>query len=208
MGNIELAIIILSILAWILSLYFVITKFKSINWKQFGVIVLLSGLGMPIGMFLFKAFDPFILKKILGIFIVITAGIQIVKIFVPNNHIRSLPAFISYNFLFLGGIVHGAFAAGGPLIALYSAKKIPDKGQSRATLCLLWTILNSILIAQYFLEGKLTEQVGFDLLFLLPFLAGSIVVGDIIHTKVSIILFKKIIFISLLFIGIVMVFNG
>jgi hypothetical protein len=205
MGDIEQAKIILSILAWILAVYFAITKFKSINWKQFGIIALFAGLGMPIGMLLFKAYNPFLLKKVLGTFIVLSAGIQLTKIFVPNNKIKALPSLLNYNFLFLGGIVHGAFAVGGSLIVLYSAKKIPDKRQFRATMTLLWTTLNTILVLQYFLEKKITEKVGFDLLSLLPFLIGGIVLGEVIHTKVSENLFKKIVFFSLLLVGIIMV---
>jgi hypothetical protein len=206
MGDLELAKIVLSILAWILALYFVIVKFKHINWKQFGVIILLTGLGLPLGMMIFKALDPVILKRILGVFIIVTAGIQIVRMFFPNVNVRSFPSFIGYGFLFVGGIVHGAFAVGGPLVVLYSAEKIPNKSQFRSTMVLLWTVLNTVLIIQYFLEKKLTKEVGFDLLVLLPFLIGGIIVGEYIHNKVNEALFKKIVFISLFLVGIVMTF--
>lgn len=204
MGDLERAKIVLTVLAWMLAAWFVITKFKQIHWKQFGIIVLLAGLGMPIGMLLFKSFDAMILKKILGGFIVVSATIQLVKLYMPNK-VRSLPAFFNYNFLFLGGIVHGAFAVGGPLIVLYSAKKIPDKRQFRATMCLLWATLNTVLILQYLFESKLTGKIGIDLSVLLPFLIAGIVLGEIIHNKVSEMLFKKIVFISLLVVGITMV---
>jgi hypothetical protein len=108
--------------------------------------------------------------------------------------------------LFVGGIVHGAFAVGGPLVVLYSAEKIPNKSQFRSTMVLLWTVLNTVLIIQYFLEKKLTKEVGFDLLVLLPFLIGGIIVGEYIHNKVNEALFKKIVFISLFLVGIVMTF--
>jgi uncharacterized membrane protein YfcA len=208
MGDLELAKIVLSVLAWILAGYFVVTKFKEIHWRQFGIIFLFAGLGLPIGMLLFKNLDAVILKKILGLFIVITAGIQLFKIYFSDSKIGSVPGKFNYIFLLLGGIVHGAFAVGGPLIVLYSAKKITDKGQFRATMCLLWTTLNTILMVQYFLEKKLTATVGFDLLFLLPFLIAGIIVGEIIHTKVSEGLFKKIIFNSLLLVGLTMTIAG
>jgi uncharacterized protein len=208
MGDLELAKIVLSVLAWVLAGYFVVTKFKSIHWKQFGIILLFAGLGLPIGMLLFKNLDAIILKKILGIFIVISAGIQLFKIYFSDRKIGSVPGIFNYVFLFLGGIVHGAFAVGGPLIVLYSAKKITDKGQFRATMCLLWTTLNTILMVQYFFEKKLTATVGFDLLFLLPFLIGGIILGEIIHTRVSEDLFKKIIFNSLLLVGLTMTIAG
>jgi len=205
MGNLEIAKIVLSILAWLLALYFVITKFKQIQWKQFGVILLLAGAGMPAGMLLFKSFDAVILKKALGVFIIISAAIQLYKSFVPTTGARSLPKWIGYTFLLSGGIVHGAFAVGGPLIVLYSSQKILDKGQFRATMCLLWTTLNTVLMIQYLLERKLTVAIGYDVLFLLPFLVAGIYAGEVIHNKVSEILFKKIIFTSLLLVGMTMV---
>ncbi len=206
MGDIEQAKIILSILAWLLALYFVIAKFRSINWNQFGIIILVAGLGMPLGIFLFKSFDPSVLKILLGIFIVVAASVQLIKAVAPSRKVHPVPAFFGYSFLFLGGTVHGAFASGGPLIVLYSAKRVPDKGQFRATMCLIWTTLNTVLIMQYLMEGKLTWKVGLELVFLLPFLIGGIIVGEIIHSKVNEILFKKIILVSLLLIGIVMTF--
>lgn len=205
MDDLEQAKIVLSILAWALAAYFVVTKFSSINWKQFGIILLLAGLGLPLGILMFKNLDAVLLKKILGVFIIISAAVQLFKCYVPDKGNWKLPSFVGYLFLFVGGIVHGAFAVGGPLIVLYSAGKLPDKSQFRATMCLLWTTLNTVLILQYMNEGSLTLKIGQDLLFLLPFLIAGIVVGELIHKKVSEILFRKLIFSSLFLVGVAMV---
>lgn len=205
MDDLEQAKIVLSILAWALAAYFVVTKFSSINWKQFGIILLLAGWGLPLGILMFKNLDAALLKKILGVFIIISAAVQLFKCYVPDKGNWKLPSFVGYLFLFVGGIVHGAFAVGGPLIVLYSAGKLPDKSQFRATMCLLWTTLNTVLILQYMNEGSLTLKIGQDLLFLLPFLIAGIVVGELIHKKVSEILFRKLIFSSLFLVGVAMV---
>jgi uncharacterized membrane protein YfcA len=231
MDDLEQAKIILSILAWVLAAYFVVTKFKYIYWKQFGIIIMVAGLGMPVGMLIFKSFGAASLKKALGIFIVISAAIQLYKSIVHTRAGRTTRAtakalawastravtratvkiaraiyrFFGYIFLFAGGIVHGAFAVGGPLVVLYSAKKIPDKGQFRATMCLLWTTLNTILMLQFMFERKLTLEIGRNLLVLIPFLIAGIIAGEAIHNKVNEALFKKIVFASLLLVGIVMV---
>lgn len=205
MDDLEQAKIVLSILAWALAAYFVVTKFSSINWKQFGIILLLAGLGLPLGILMFKNLDAALLKKILGVFIIISAAVQLFKCYVPDKGNWKLPSFVGYLFLFVGGIVHGAFAVGGPLIVLYSAGKLSDKSQFRATMCLLWTTLNTVLILQYMNEGSLTLKIGQDLLFLLPFLIAGIVVGELIHKKVSEILFRKLIFSSLFLVGVAMV---
>ena len=235
MKDLEQAKIILSILAWMLAAYFVVTKFRYINWKQFCIIILLAGFGMPIGMLIFQHLDTAILKKLLGIFIVFSAAIQLYKCFFGNrlkstqpsqihkdshgsNKIRvhlqnlfylcanMLLKYTGYVFLFAGGIIHGAFAAGGPLVVLYSAGKMPEKAQFRATMCLLWTALNTVLMIQYMLEKKLNLETGRNLLFLIPFLVAGIIMGEAIHKKVNEAFFKKIVFASLLVVGVVMVF--
>ena len=206
MGDLERAKIVLSILAWFLALYFVITQYKKLHWKQFATILLWAGAGMPAGMLFFKMFDAGTLTTILGFFIVLSAIVELYKIFVPAVANLRLPKPFSYTFLLAGGIIHGAFAVGGPLIILYSARAIPDKSRFRATMCLLWVVLNTILIFQYLFEGKLTFPVGRDVLFLLPFLVAGIFAGEAIHKRVSEILFKKIVFISLLLVGVTMIF--
>ncbi|MDR1667536.1 MAG: sulfite exporter TauE/SafE family protein [Bacteroidales bacterium] len=199
-ANLELSKMLLSVLAWILALYFVITQFRQIDWKQFLFIVLLSGAGMPAGMVLFRNMNAAVLTKVLGGFILLSAAVQLYKCFVTTRE-RKMPRFL---FLLAGGIIHGAFATGGPLIVLYTAQKIPDKGKFRATMCLLWAVLNTILIVQYALEKKLNWEAGRDIVLLLPFLISGIVAGEMIHKKVSTMLFKKIVFMSLFFIGIIM----
>ena len=205
MDDLERAKIVLSVLAWLLALYFVVTKFKQINWRQFGIIFLMAGMGLPIGMFIFKHLNAELLTLLLGWFIIFSAIVQLWKCFMPSKKGLKLPRFVSYLFLFSGGIVHGAFAVGGPLVVLYSAENITDKSQFRVTMCLLWATLNSILIGQYLLDNSLTLSMGYDVLCLLPFLIIGILLGEKIHNKVSESIFRKIIFSSLLLVGIAMV---
>jgi uncharacterized protein len=51
--------------------------------------------------------------------------------------------------LVLGGIVHGMFGTGGPMIVYVTRKKIADKTAFRATLAVLWVALNTILLASF-----------------------------------------------------------
>ena len=226
-GDIGYSKIILTIIAWALALYFVITKFKWINWRQFIVIFGLAAVGLPIGIWIFDKMLNMtapvdmtvfghtfsmeakkILTKALGVFIVFSAGVQLWKIFTPKRAAGGGANKFSpfnYAYLFFGGIVHGAFATGGPLVVLYSTKKLTDKGEFRATMCLLWTLLNTWLIADFFRKGMLTHDVGKGLLYLLPALALGIVTGEIVHHRVNELLFRKIVFLVLFAVGVVMV---
>ena len=203
-GDINYTKIVLTIIGWLLALYFVITKFKKINWRQFLIIAGLAILGFPIGIYLFDIVNTYVLKKALGVFITISASVQLYKLFVATRESRFNP--LNYAYLFLGGVVHGVFATGGPLVVLYSAKKLPDKGEFRATMCLLWTTLNFGLICRFFSSGALTAQIGYDILLLIPSLVLGLIVGEKIHKKIKDVVFKKITFAMLFVIGIVMIF--
>ena len=211
--GIDQAKFLLAVLAWVLALYFVITKFKKIVWKQYLIIVSFVGLVMPLGMWAFVYLDRKLLVKALGIFIIVSAGIQLWKrVFQPMLQKRraggtgkSLPMPVYWLLLFIGGIVHGAFATGGPLVVLYASKALPDKGNFRSTLTLLWTTLNSVLIVQFFLQVQFNADSGLQLGALAPFLVAGIVAGEFVHHRVDSDLFAKIVFAMLFVTGIVMV---
>jgi uncharacterized membrane protein YfcA len=203
-GDIVFSKIILTILAWVLALFFVVTNFKKINWRQFILIAVFAGVGIPVGILAFKNLNSALLTKILGGFIVLSAGIQIYKLYFQRTVQKISFSPFNYLYLILGGVVHGAFATGGPLIVLYSTKKLIDKGEFRVTMCLLWTVLNAILIVHYLIDGKLTEEVGISLLALLPALVLGIVAGGFVHNRVNELLFKKIVFITLFVVGVFM----
>ncbi len=205
----------LTILAWILALYIVITKWKNIDWQNFAVIIVFVLVGLPIGMYFFRHVDPAPLKKILAVFI-ITASCSQLLIFLLSHRkskfesnvtlSRSLPKPINYVILFLGGIVHGMFSSGGPLVVLYASRGIPDKGKFRATLCLVWATLNSIIIGSYLANATLTLEDMKRTLYMVPFLVLGIITGEWTHKRVKADGFKLIIFTSLLVTGVIMCF--
>lgn len=211
---------ILATLAWILALYIVITKWKFINFKEFSVIVFFVGLGLPFGIMAFKSLDPQLLKKLLALFIIASAGWQVYRRFTrPNRENENCPAaqegalgetprsrIFYYLLLFGGGMVHGAFASGGPLVVLYASRALPDKGSFRATLCLLWTTLNTVLLINYLRSGVFTAPIVSGTAGMLPFLAAGILIGEKIHHRVDEMLFGKIIFLVLLATGFFMLF--
>jgi len=195
---------ILTILAWILSLYIVITKVKDIVWHEIAKILIFVLAGLLIGMYLFRHVDSAPLKRILSYFIILAASVQLIQFVFPKVGQMRMPKAVGYILLFLGGIIHGMFSSGGPLIVLYASQSLPEKGNFRATLCLLWVTLNSIIIGSYFLPSSITRPVTTKTLVMLPFLAAGIVFGEWAHQRVKKETFKVLIFSTLLLAGIVM----
>jgi hypothetical protein len=195
---------ILATLGWVLAVYFAVTKFRQIVWKQYLVIVFFMALGMPLGMWAFARLDRVLLTRALGVFIIASAGLQLWKLLSKPKVGKSLPAPLYWFLLFVGGIVHGAFATGGPLVVLYASKALPDKGNFRATLVLLWSTLNAALIVQFALAGAFTGQAWGEFGLMAPFLIAGMVGGEIIHHRVDSDRFSKIVFAMLFVTGFVM----
>jgi uncharacterized protein len=215
--GVKLGVPLLAVLGWILALYMVVTKWKQIIFREFFIIVFFVGIGMPIGMYAFQSLDPTILKKGLAFFIILTSIWRIIKGASKKKDneesecctaapTKRLPKWIAYPTLIVGGIIHGAFASGGPLVVLYAAMALPNKGNFRATLCLLWTSLNTILIINYFRLGIFVTDFNIGLAIMFPFILTGIIIGEKIHDRVHPVHFEQIIFSVLGLTGIVMLF--
>ena len=99
--------------------------------------------------------------------------------------------------LFFGGVFHGAFGTGGPLIVIYAAQALKDKTLFRASLCLLWLCMNTILLVQFTMKGIWTQNNSIPLyatVATLPFLLVGIVVGNYLHHRCSEYVFRLIMF--------------
>lgn len=209
--GIQMGVKSLTVIAWMLAVFVVINNYKDINFKQYFIICAGMLLGLPVGMYIFRAFDNENLKVFLAIFICIVSTYQLAIMLLhkdekaenqkPLNFIQKALYFI---LLVFGGIVHGIFSSGGPIVVLYSKNHLTDKKSFRATLCLLWATLNTIIIASYLIEGSFDRQTAVVTVELIPFLIAGIFFGNILHEKVNERVFSYLVFTMLLITGIFM----
>lgn len=194
----------LTILGFLLCLYIVIISFKDIIWKEFIKIAFFVGLGLPVGLWAFDKLPENILIKLLAAFITLIAirGIYISFTSYKNSN---PPSSKLLNFiLFLGGCVHGAFTSGGPIVTIYATEALPKKNNFRATLCMLWIVLNGIMIIQAASKGLITSDVIKLLEITIPFLVVGGLLGNWAHHKIKDTYFSKMVFIVLLITGLFM----
>ena len=210
---------VLAVLAWLLAGYIVAVSWKKIVWKEFYFIVLFVGLGLPVGMVIYKYLNEDALKGLLSL-VMIAVGIHgFVKTW--RSHRRnSTPGRTPEPFcpvpknlfmrtiLFLGGIVHGMFATGGPFVVIYASKAIPDKSLFRVSICLLWLTLNTVLIFGFtFIDNVWTPDMTGILLLTLPFLVAGMLFGDFLHHRVNEYAFRLIVYALLLGTGFVVMYG-
>ena len=210
--GIKTAIPVLAVLAWLLAGYIVLVSRKKIVWNEFGFIVLHVALGLPIGILVFQYLSPVYLKMLLGVFM-LGVGIHGLRKTLNRNTNDATVSLVRKSIvmrgvLFLGGIVHGAFATGGPFVVIYASRALPEKSVFRVSLCLLWATMNTVLMIQYTLAGNVwNKEIGASLLAALPFLVVGTLTGDYLHHVVSEHFFRIVVYGMLLASGIILLFD-
>ena len=104
--------------------------------------------------------------------------------------------------LLLGaGVVHGVFATGGPLAVAVIGRMLPTKTALRATLAVMWFVLNVIVSARLVRSGHLDGDSLWWSLHLVPALAVGMLAGDLVHRRVAETSFRKVVAVVLLVTG-------
>ncbi len=195
MKDLVVALVLIAILQ---SAWLVFRGRNSIAWRVlFSRILPIAAVGLPIGIACGRILDESILRVILGgiVFVLAIAGL------VRN---RPLPRVLAPAVLAGGGFFHGLFGTGGPLLVLYAGQKLPEKAQFRATLSFTWLLLNSILLAVFWAQGRLGIPAVLQGGSLLPALAVGISAGELLHARAPEKLFRAVVYVLLVGIGLLL----
>jgi len=175
---------VLVILALLQSLWLVVRWFRHIQW---GVllrqILPAAGIGIPIGIWGRGLADEAQLRMILGAFIVAVSSMELVFLFRGGAARGELRWYYRIPVLVAGGIFHGLFATGGPLIVYYASRQLKTHASFRATLSMLWLILNTVLLINFWMLGQIEFQTLEMTALVLPGLVAGILVGSFIRVK-------------------------
>jgi uncharacterized membrane protein YfcA len=209
--GVAMAVPLLSIHAWLLAAFVLVIDFHRIVWKQYLIVMAFMLLGLPIGIWSFTVLPEAALKALLSVFMIgmsveglyraLRCGKKPVQFPKPCR----IPLYI---LLFLGGIIHGAFSSGGPMIILYVSKTVRNKGNFRATMCAFWFSLNLILLIRNLTAGVFTPWLTAILIRSLPFLAGGTLLGHWAHRKIPDKWFVRTVYIVLLISGCFMAYSA
>ncbi len=202
--GIDIAKPVLTLYGLLLCLYIVIISYKEIIWKHYFTIIIFMGIGLPIGIYLFDILPEGILKKLLAIFMVFVSIRGLIQCYRPAKTVKSVSNVVLKLLLSIGGVIHGAFTSGGPLVIIYATEKIKNKSNFRATLCLVWVTLNTVLLTQTLLVGSFTPKVCKTSIYALPFLILGTLLGNWAHSRIKDTFFSKLSYIILLVTGFIL----
>jgi len=171
----------------VVSLVVVIRQWKEIDRKiLFLKIFPYTLIGLPLGILAYQFAPGIWIQAMFGVVIVGLGIFELTRAF--KSHLQEAPPLslpTSIAFLISGGIMQGLYGSGGPLVVYYSSRAMTDKAKFRATLALLWLILNFFVVVSLILTRKINVYTIQFSLYLLPFVLAGMTVGFLIHHRVS-----------------------
>lgn len=171
----------------VLSAYLVLRGWGAIEWRLLFVRWLpLLAVGLALGTVVAaRASEAAWLKPAFGLFVVLVAAWQLASTLRPELGAGALPLPAKVAALLGAGAIHGVFATGGPLVVFVAARELPGKAAFRASLSVLWLVLNALVMPRLVLDGHVTTAtLSRSAAMLLPLGAG-IVAGEWLHHRLD-----------------------
>lgn len=177
---------------WLLS-----RGWQRVGWRMLATEVAPAvGIGAAIGLALFHVPAKHVLAFGFGVFVV---GLAILQLARPGD--RPLARVLQWGLLGLGGIAHGLFGTGGPMIVYVARPRLPDKTAFRSTLAVVWLVLNIALLANYASAGLYTATTAKTLAVLALTIVPGLYIGERIHHKLDAARFERVVWVVLLVAG-------
>lgn len=181
----------------------VITDWKHIHFDSARRLVIATLFGLPLGFWVLKYGDEKLIKMFLGIFLVLFSAYSL---WGRNTFsLKGTNKSWSYGCGFLAGILGGAYGMNGPPLIVYGSLRRWDPLQFRATLHAYFLPASLMGVVGYWKLDLLTKQVFSFYLSSLLVVLPAIVIGKRLTAILPAVLFKKIIFLSLIGIGILLI---
>jgi len=182
------------------SLYILVRDHRHVKWRLLLTRVLpLLALGMALPLTLFDGTEAEALKPAFGVMVLGLAGRELWHARKRSDAparppLGALPFAASTAG---AGIIHGIFATGGPMLVYALGRLELSKTSFRATLAVVWLLLNPVLVTTFLYAGHYTAQMQRALPFILASLPLGIVIGELIHHRVDEKLFRRLAWILL-----------
>lgn len=194
----------LMVLGLVLYAYLSVRWRRQVDRRQLGFILAVTSVGLVAGMLLAARLNPRASAALLGGFVAVV-GLRGLLNLAPE--LRA-PAWVRRTMLFLGGVVHGAFTTGGPLLVIYCHRALPHKSVFRATLAVMWFLLGMALAAGWTFQHAWDPATPRLALLGLPFTLGGLTVGEWLHHRIDPRRFRSAVNLTLIAVGIVLAWSA
>jgi uncharacterized membrane protein YfcA len=210
----DLLLATLAPLNLLLALYLAIRYRRQIAWRLLGRRILPPvALGLPVGLGLFDLPHLGWLRPAFGLLVTVLAATQLRQLSRPSEPASAAPApgrrtaaraTLRVALLFGGGVIHGLFGVGAPMVGYVLGRETDDNATFRATMSAMLVALTVPLLVNYAAIGLMSRAVaGLALRCAVPMLLG-ILLGERIFGRLDQRRFKLGVWLLLLAGGVVL----
>jgi len=195
----------LNLLSLVSGVFMVVWFHKHIVWRECGRMLLFIMPGMALGVWVYNIFPADGLLVPYGIVVTAIGIWYLAGSRRTTAAEKPLPRLAMVLVVLAAGLMQGMFVSGGPLLVIYAVTVLRDKEDFRATLCVLWLVLNIIIFAQGLMAGMITPEVGrYALIGLVPLIAAT-VLGGLLQKRLDQAAFMKLTYVLLILSGALLV---
>lgn len=155
----------------------------------------LMALGLPLGMAAFEAVDGTVLRRALGVVVLVLALRELLRV---GRHVSPQVRAVA---LVAAGVLHGALGSGGPLVVWALGDRTAEPRSLRATLATLWLALSLVLLVGYAWGGRLDASSAAGSAWCAVGLVAGALVGDALHLRLDAARFPRLVWGALALVG-------
>lgn len=193
------AIAAMNVLCIIAAGLVVVSNIRHVNWRELAKMVLGMLPFLVLGIWLDSVLSLDIILKVYAI-AVLFVGFR--NLLVKKR--RNYPVWLLAVFIACAGLIQGMFVSGGAFLVIYAVQKLYEKQEFRATLSMVWVILNIVYAVVSFANGYYTGEVLRVIAMCIPLAFLATFIGQKIQGKISQERFLRFIYVLLVVIGIIM----
>ncbi len=182
----EASVALLSASGLVLCFLVISTQYKKVRIREFLVIIACIVPIMPVGYLLYAKLRLYegVLKLTMGA-VIAYVSIRAIYWRLIRKRENITSKFGMYLALGVGAVVQGMFSTGGALINVYTASRIQDKSEFRATMVAVWITTNVIsLIYRVLVLHMYTKTICMSIVYALPLIVVAFLIGNRIHQLV------------------------
>ena len=182
---------------------YLIKEWPDVDKKLLKNLAISSFFGVVAGIIVLKYGRPLILKKALGVFIILFVfnSLGMKRDLLNSTKLKPLLGF-------LGGFFSGLFSMGGPLYVMIVQKETSNIKTFRATMFGALGLVTVMRVPVLIFGGVMTMNVVYNSIYVVPFFLLALFLGKKVYLKLDDVLIKNVILALLFISGIMLLLNN
>lgn len=182
-----------------LAEFLLLLKYReAFNLQAVSILIAASIVGIPVGVYFLSWVDAGVVTAVLGLIVIAYALYALIGFKPPELANRGWAVL----FGFIGGILGGAYNTSGPPVIVYGSCRRWPPAEFKSNLQGFFLVVGITVIFTHFFSGNFTPIVWYNFFIAVPAILLALFVGFRLDKYIDPLRFRKIVLITLVFLGI------